>query len=54
MVMIRCQLLDESVEPDFGKTCIHNSHGDTTRKEKYGCWVCRHSGSNTYDGEEDE
>jgi len=53
MVTIRCQLLDQSIDPQYGKTCEHNSSGDLTRKERYGCWVCRHSGSSTYEEEED-
>ena len=54
MVTIRCQILDQSVDPQYGKTCSQNSHGDLTRKEKYGCWVCRYSGSNTFDEEDEE
>jgi len=54
MVSIRCQILDQSVDPSYGKTCEHNSQGDATRRERYGCWVCRYSGQNTYDEDEEE
>jgi hypothetical protein len=54
MVTLRCQILDRSVEPNFGKTCEQNSQGDETRRQKYGCWVCRYSGQNTFEDDDNE